>query len=124
MIDVVAENPGVTRDGFLDRLEEIEERKRLAAQREQYGCAIERGRDSVRRVAEVLESLGIVDSVRETVCGDWEDLKGKDLVVCLKSEEGREVKVGVQVKSSIERVENGKDAGRKKVDCNKWAERV
>ena len=96
MIDILAENPRATAQEIEERLAKLARQRKLAAIRQIYEARLERGQDSEERVKKVLEALDIVDSVRMTARGDWEDLAARDLVINF---EGNQY-VGVEVKSS------------------------
>lgn len=96
MIDILVENPRVTAQEIEERLAKLALQRKLASIRQMYEARLERGHESEERVKKVLESLDIVDSVRETAQGDWEDLAARDLVVNFEGYQA----VGIQVKSS------------------------
>lgn len=100
MIDILVENPRATAQEIEERLAKLARQRESEAIKQMEEAPLERGRErgrkSEKRVKRVAESLDIVDSVRETVLGDWEDSAGRDLVVNF---EGYQY-VYVQVKSS------------------------
>lgn len=96
MIDILAENPRVTAQEIEEQLTKLALQRKLATIRQISEARLERGNESEERVKKVAESLDIVDSVRETAQGDWEDSAARDLVVNF---EGHQY-VYVQVKSS------------------------